>query len=92
MFFDNKGASVLFVIPDQAQRRFGEMLLGSTVYEPKDEIHLKLIDKLLDPGLRRYDGVLVRCEIQRPKDMVMITPLRWKTALTSNAHLMRLSA
>ncbi len=32
---------------------------GSTVYEPKDGIHLKVINKLLDPGLRRDDGVRI---------------------------------
>ncbi len=32
---------------------------GRTVYEPKDGIHLKVINKLLDPGLRRDDGVRI---------------------------------
>ena len=35
------------------------MVQGSTVYGPKDGIHLKVIDKLLDPGLRRDDGVRI---------------------------------
>ena len=73
MFFDIKGTSDLFAVPDEAQRGSGTVVQGSTVYEPKDGavvqectvygpkdgIHPKLIDKLLDPGLRRDDAVIV---------------------------------
>ncbi len=54
-----QGTSDLFVIPDEAQRRSGAVVQGRTVYEPKDGSHLKVINKLLDPGLRRDDGLRI---------------------------------